>query len=93
MDLQQVALDARGKPPKAVIVVVNGRAKMVPKDDISFEELVQLAFDNPPTGEGVQFTIQYTRGQGGKPAGTLLEGGTVKVKEGMEFDVTATDRS
>lgn len=84
---------AQGKPPKTVMIVVNGRAKAVPKDELTYDDLVRLAFDNPPSGEDVQFTIQYTRGQGSKPAGVLLEGGSVKVKEGMEFDVTATNRS
>ena len=80
--------------PKAVTIVVNGRPKMVPRnEDLSFDAVVALAFDIPPTGEGVQFTVQYTRGQGNKPTGTLVEGQTVKAKEGMEFDVTSTNRS
>jgi hypothetical protein len=79
---------------KTVTIVVNGRQKTVPKnEELSFDAVVALAFDNPPTGEGVQFTVQYTRGQGDKPAGTLVEGQSVKVKDGMEFDVTATNRS
>lgn len=84
---------AQGKPPKTVTIVINGRARAVPKDELTFDELMLLAFENPPTGEGVQFTIQYTRGHGSKPAGTLLEDGSVKVKEKMEFDVTPTNRS
>jgi len=72
---------------------VNGRPKTVPKnEEIAFEQVVALAFPNPPTGDGVQFTVQYTRG-GGHKAGTLVEGQSVKVKDGMEFDVTPTNRS
>lgn len=79
---------------KTVTIVVNGRRKNWPKnDDISFEEVVRLAFENPPSGDDIQFTVQYTRGHGNKPAGTLLEGQSVKVKDGMVFDVTATNRS
>ncbi len=79
---------------KTVSIVVNGRLRTVPKNaELSYEELVRLAFDNPPTGDDVQFTIQFMRGNGNKPAGTLVEGQTVKVKDGMEFDVTATNRS
>jgi hypothetical protein len=79
---------------KTVAIIVNGRQKTVPKnEELSFDAIIALAFDNPPTGEGVQFTVQYTRGQGNKPAGTLLEGQSVKVKDGMEFDVTPTNRS
>ena len=78
---------------QTVTIYVNTRAKQVAKEDITFEELVALAFETPPKGDGVQFTIQYTRGHGNKPAGNLLEGQSVKVKEGMEFDVTPTNRS
>jgi hypothetical protein len=75
-------------------VYFNGRPKEIPKKDtISFEEAVAYAFDSPPTGDGVQFSVQYSRGHGDKPTGTLLEGQSVKVKEGMEFDVTPTNRS
>ncbi|WP_372837468.1 multiubiquitin domain-containing protein [Phaeovulum sp.] len=80
--------------PKTVTIVVNGREKTVPKnDDLTFAEVIALAFENPPNGDGVQFTIQYTRGNDNKPAGSLVEGQSVKAKEGMEFDVTPTNRS
>lgn len=80
--------------PKTVTIIVNGRAKSWPKNgDISFEEVIALAFQDPPRGDGIQFTVQYTRGTGQKPAGTLVEGQSVKVKDGMEFDVTQTNRS
>ncbi len=78
---------------KGVPIVVNGRQKHTHKHELTFADLVHLAFENPPSGEAVQFTIQYTRGHGPKPAGTLLEGQLVKLKAGMEFDVTATNRS
>jgi hypothetical protein len=78
---------------KEVTVIFNGRPKTIAKEQLSFEEVVALAFDNPPSGDGVQFTIQYTRGHSGKPNGTLLEGDSVMVQDGMEFDVTATNRS
>jgi hypothetical protein len=84
----------KAEEAKTVTIIVNGRAKTVPKnEEITFDQVVALAFPNPPTGDGVQFTFQYTRGQGNKPAGTLVEGQTIKVKDGMEFDVTPTNRS
>lgn len=79
---------------KDVTIIVNGREKVVAKkDEVSFEELVALAFDNPPKGPNIVFTITYRRGQGNKPEGTLTPGETVKVKDGMIFNVTATDKS
>jgi hypothetical protein len=79
---------------KSVTIIVNGRPKTLPKKEVlTFEEVIALAFENPPTGDGIQYTVQYTRGHGNKPAGTLVEGQSVKIKEGMEFDVTSTNRS
>jgi len=82
-----------GHEPKVIHFIVNSRPKSEPEKDISFDELVRLAFDNPPTGEFIEFTITYQRGQGNKPQGTLLEGETVRLHEGMIFIVTATDKS
>ena len=78
---------------KDVTIIVNGTQKTVQKDDISFDEIVRLAFENPPYGENTLFTITYRRGQGNKPEGILAQGESVKVKDGMIFDVTATDKS
>jgi len=79
---------------KTVTIVINGRPRSVPKNEpLTFERIIQLAFETPPTGEDVQFTVQYTRGPSDKPEGTLVEGRSVKAKEGMEFDVTSTNRS
>lgn len=78
---------------KTVTVIVNGKPKVVVKDFISYEEVIAMAFETPPSGDGVQFSVTYTKGHGDKPKGILVEGQSVKAKEGMEFDVTATNRS
>lgn len=78
---------------KEVTVIFNGRTKTIAKERLTFDEVIAYAFDSPPSGDGVQFTIQYTRGHSDKPNGTLLEGQSVMVHDGMEFDVTATNRS
>jgi hypothetical protein len=78
---------------KKFTIIVNGRQKVVTKDELSFDEIVALAYDNPPSGENIVFTITYRRGHGHKPEGTLVQGETVKIKEGMIFNVTATDKS
>ena len=78
---------------KDVTIFVNGRKKIVLKSEMSFAEIVALAFDNPPTGENILFTITYRKGNKDNPEGTLLEGQIVKVKEGMIFNVTPTDKS
>lgn len=78
---------------KTVKIVVNGKEKQVEKDEISFTELVTLAFGPAPGNENTIYTITYKRGQGKKPEGTLVSGETVKVKEGMIFNVVRTDKS
>lgn len=78
---------------KLVSIFVNTREHQVEKAEISFDELVALAFNPVPSGPNIVLTVTYHRGQGNKPSGDLLPGGSVKVKDGMVFDVTATDRS
>ena len=78
---------------KQVTIIVNARTETVLKDDISYTEVIALAFPNPPTGDNVSFTVMYRRGHGNKPEGTLVQGQTVKVKEGMIFDVSPNNKS
>jgi len=78
---------------KAVTIYINGTPAEVEKGKLTYEEIIALAFDNPPQGDQVQITIQYTRGHSSKPKGSLVEGQSVQIIEGMEFDVTATNRS
>lgn len=79
--------------PKPVTIIVNARPKEFIGKEISFEQVVQLAFENPPFGENTVFTVTYKRGEGNKPEGSLVAGQSVRVKEGMIFNVTPTDKS
>ena len=75
-------------------IIVDGTQHPWSEKEISYEQVVKLAYDNnPPTGENVLITVGYHRGHGDKPEGDLEPGQSVKVKDGMVFDVTATDRS
>jgi Multiubiquitin len=78
---------------KEVTVVVNGRPKVVAQRDLSFDEVVDLGFQNTPNGGNTIYTITYRKGNGNKPEGTIVQGESVKVKDGMIFNVTATDKS
>jgi hypothetical protein len=79
--------------PHSYMIIVNGQQKTVETHELSFDQVVALAFDPVPSGPNVMFTVTYRRGHGEKPEGTLTEGESVKVKDGMIFDVTATDKS
>ena len=89
-----IVKDREDLPDKKIMIIVNGREKPIEKmEELTFDQLVDLAFDDPPTGEFICFTITYRRGHRDKPEGTLVEGETVKVKDGMIFNVTYTDKS
>lgn len=78
---------------KTTTIIINGREVEVDKKELTFAEIVELAFGDAPTGDNIIFTVTYKRGHGNKPEGTLVEGESVKVKEGMIFNVTRTDKS
>ena len=74
-------------------IIVNAREETVATDTVSYAELVALAFQPVPTGPDVLFTITYSKGPRTNPKGTLPEGGSVNIKNGMIFVVTQTNRS
>jgi hypothetical protein len=79
---------------KTVTIVVNGSPHEIPKkEELTYAEVVTLAFPDYPQHPEITYSVVYTRGQGHKPEGTLSPGGIVKVKEGMSFVVTRTGQS
>ena len=78
---------------KEISIYVNTIAKQTVKTRLTFNELVALAFNPIPTGPNIMFTIEYSEGPKKNPSGSLLEGESVRIKQGMIFDVTTTDRS
>ena len=85
--------DKNKKEGKAYTVIVNGRQREVEQKEMTFAEIVALAYDGAPTGANTIFTVTYRRGKGNKPEGTLVAGESVKIKDEMVFNVTATDKS
>ena len=78
---------------KSFDIFVNGRKKIVTVRELSFKAVVALAFDPVPTGPNVMFTVTYRHGPHQNPKGDLLPGAVVKIKGGMIFNVTQTDKS
>jgi multiubiquitin len=74
-------------------IIVNTRKKDVTKPKLSLDEVVRLAYDPVPTGPNILFTITYRHGPRQNPEGEMLEGQTVRLKNGMVFNVKHTDRS
>ncbi len=74
-------------------IIVNGREKVVTSEELSYDEVVRLAFDPPPFGPDIMITVTYRNGAGRPPEGTLIAGQSVKIQDGTVFNVTATDKS
>ena len=77
---------------KATTIIVKARERQWDEKEISFEEVVRLAYDSVPSGPMVEITVTYRKGEHGKQ-GTLTAKETVKVHEGMVFNVVVTDKS
>ena len=82
-----------GDKPKDVTIIVNGRERTWPKEDISFAQVVEIAFPNQPSGSDYSYTVTFSKGDDKKPHGSLVAGESVKAKNGMVFNVTQTSRS
>lgn len=82
-----------------VTLIVNSRekeisSKVLSRDgEITFDEVVKLAFADPPSGQYIVFTVSYLNGAGRPPEGILYPGESVKVQDGTVFNVTVTDKS
>lgn len=74
-------------------IIVNAREKAWRGENISFEEVVVLAFGAYDNNPNKGYTVTYSRGWEPKPEGTMVKGSSVRVKNKMIFDVTATDKS
>lgn len=77
---------------KEFTIIVNGRQKIFAGKEISFRQVVELAFGTYEENDNIVYTISYSKGED-KKEGTMTKGTTVKVKEGMIFNVTRTDKS
>lgn len=76
-----------------VNIIVNARSHIWKEVNISFEQLVVVAFGSYDNDPNKGYTITYSRGWEPKPDGTMVKGSVVRVKNKMIFDVTATDKS
>lgn len=81
--------------PQKITVLVNGEEKVLPPHtkQLSYEEIVKLAYGMLPTNPNTIYTVAYSNGPIENPKGTLTRGRSVLVKEGMVFNVSKSDKS
>ena len=78
---------------KGFNVIINARPYTVEQNEVSFDEVVDLAYPDGGRGALVSYTVLFYEGGGREKEGGLSEGEKVKVKDGTVFNVTRTDRS
>lgn len=83
--------DASKEKGKTRNIVVNGRPRVVHEDELSYRQVVRLAYPDATDDESILYTVSYANPHG--KDGTLVEGQQVKVKDGMVFNVGKTNRS
>jgi hypothetical protein len=74
-------------------IIVNSRDKQWFSEKISYNEVIVLAFGFEENKAITFYSVTYKKGDNNKPEGIIVAGDTVKVKNGMIFNVTATNKS
>ncbi len=79
---------------KTTTIIVNGVRREVREKRLSFENVIEMAFGQYDAADNVAYTVTYSYKKGHhNDKGILVAGDSVKVKEGMVFNVTKTTRS
>ena len=78
---------------KTVTIIVEGTPHEWPKEEITYAEVVTLEVPDYAQHPEITYAVKYKRGHGNKPEGILSPGGSVKVKDGMIFNVSETGQS
>lgn len=81
------------KENKEVTIIVEGTPHEWPKGDISYSEVVTLEVPDYAQHPEITYSVTYKKGHGNKPEGILSPGASVKVKEGVIFNVSETGQS
>lgn len=77
--------------PSTYHIIVNGRPREVTGEYITYYQVVALAFPHDPAHGQVLYSVHYTGPH--VLDGTLAEGQSVKLHNGVKFDVSKTNRS
>jgi hypothetical protein len=81
-------------PDDAITIVVEGTPHEWPKnEEITYAQVVTLEVPDYASHPEITYAVTYKRGHGTKPEGILAPGGSVKVKDGMIFNVSETGQS
>jgi hypothetical protein len=74
-------------------IFVNGTPETVSTPLVSYWDVVKLGFPEADPNSNMVYTIDYSNGPRHNPEGALGKGHSVRVKDGMKFYVTPSDKS
>ena len=82
-------------PDKPIIIIVNAEDKALPSGtkQLSYEDVVTLAYGHYDNGAAVIYTVSYSNGPEQNRKGNVVKGQSVWVQEGMVFNVSRSDKS
>ena len=75
--------------PKQYNIRVNGQHKTVDQNVLTYDEVVRIAFPDP--GNKI-YSVSFEKAEDPKE-GELVEGQSVEIRDGTEFDVDPTGES
>jgi hypothetical protein len=78
---------------KGIRIVVNAREETVYQHRLSYDQIVKLAYPTPPSPEVIGYVVTYYKGPEHQHQGDLTSGKSVRICNGMVFNVTPTNRS
>jgi len=79
--------------PHEITIIVEGTPHRWLKPSISYAEVVTLFDPNYPQHPEITYSVTFKNGPNHKPEGILSPGASVKVKDQMVFNVSATGQS
>jgi hypothetical protein len=78
---------------REIVIIVNGTQKKWEKREITFVEVIILAYGTYIDKPTMVYTVAYEDGPKQNPEGSMIKGSSVFVKNKMIFHATATDKS
>ena len=83
----------RKRRPNEITIIVEGTPYEWEREVITYAEVVTLFDPNYPQHPEIIYSVTYKKGPSNKLEGILSPGASVKVKEGMVFNVSPTGQS
>ena len=78
---------------KHIEIIVNGTRHPAPRDEVSYDQVVDIAYPDGGRGPLITYTVNFYSCAGRPDTGKLTKGQEIKVKDGTVFNVAHTDRS